>query len=72
MAQRVERDVRQTRTLKQRHKGTPEDVVAVEGRADRQGEIEAGILPGGHRMQLEGPEEVNRLLLETSGVAKAR
>jgi hypothetical protein len=60
VAQRVERDVRQTRTLEQRLKGTPEDVVAVERRADRQGEIEAGILPGGHRMQLEGPEEVNR------------
>jgi hypothetical protein len=72
VAQRVQGDVRQTRTLEQRLKGTPEDVVAVEGRADRRGEIEAGILPGGHRMQLAVPEEVNRLLLETSGVAKAR
>lgn len=45
VAQRVERDVRQTRTPEQRLERAPEDVVAVEGRADRRGKNEACLLP---------------------------
>ncbi len=45
VAQRVERDVWQIRLPEQRLEGAPEDVVAVEGRANQRGEHEAVILP---------------------------
>ena len=45
VAQRVERYVWQTGALEQRLEGAPEDIVAVEGSADRRGENEARLLP---------------------------